>query len=78
MTLTKARTEANKAFKMAKDAVALGTVSPGSVSGGLIAAFRDIIRQLEDKDKAPFQNWCDRKWDAFGKELGVALSRRGA
>jgi len=78
MTLRKARAEANKAFKMAKDAVVLGTVSPGSASGGLIAAFRDIIRQLEDKDKAPFQDWCDRKWDALGKELGVALSKRGA
>jgi len=78
MTLTKAKAEANKAFKMAKDAVVLGTVSPRSASGGLIAAFRDIIRQLEDKDKAPFQDWYDRKRDALGKELGVAPSRRGA
>jgi hypothetical protein len=78
MTLTKARAEANKAFKEARAAVVAGTVSARSTSEGLIAVFWDILRQLKGRDKALFQKWYDRKHDALRKELGAMPSRWAA
>ena len=78
MTLAKARAEANKGFKEARAAVAAGTVLTRSTAEGLIAVFWDILRQLKGRDKILFQNWYDRKHDAFGKELGSVPSRWAA
>ena len=71
MSLAKARAEANKAFKEAKESVLAGKVSARTASEGLIGAFWGISRQLKGRDKALFIAWFNKKHDALGKELGA-------
>lgn len=71
MTLAKARTEASRAFKTAKESVLSGKVSARSTSEGLIAVFWEILHRLAVKDKPAFIAWFEKKHTALGKELGA-------
>jgi len=69
MTLPKARTEANRAFKEARAWVIAGQLSARSASESLIAVFWGIGRRLKGRDKILFIAWFEKKHTALGKEL---------
>lgn len=71
MTLAKARAEANRAFKEARDVVLIGRLSARSASESLIAVFWEINHQLASYDKGTFLRWFEKKHEALGKELGA-------
>ena len=70
MTLPKARAEASRAFKEARQTVLVGSVSARTASERLITVFWNIRRQLGDMHSRDlFSRWFNKKHVALGKEL---------
>jgi hypothetical protein len=71
MTLAKARAEANKAFKTAKESVLAGRRSARRAAEMLISVYWRLDYKLSKRDHRLFIAWFVKKHEALGKELGA-------